>query len=36
MLGWTLACGSARLAADMIDRKPDANEASAFVLRRAA
>ena len=24
MLGWTLACGSARLAADMIDRKPEA------------
>jgi D-amino-acid dehydrogenase len=36
MLGWTLACGSARLAADMIDRKPEANEASAFALRRAA
>ena len=36
MLGWTLACGSARLAADMIDRKPTASEASAFALRRAA
>jgi D-amino-acid dehydrogenase len=36
MLGWTLACGSARLAADMIDRKPEAAEASAFALRRAA
>jgi D-amino-acid dehydrogenase len=36
MLGWTLACGSARLAADMIDRKPLASEASAFALRRAA
>jgi len=36
MLGWTLACGSARLAADMIDRKPEADEASAFALRRAA
>ena len=36
MLGWTLACGSARLTADMIDRKPEANEASAFALRRAA
>ena len=36
MLGWTLACGSARLTADMIDRKPEANEAGAFSLRRAA
>ena len=36
MLGWTLACGSARLTADMIDRKPEATEASAFALRRAA
>ncbi|XSC44977.1 FAD-dependent oxidoreductase [Bradyrhizobium sp. RDT10] len=36
MLGWTLACGSARLTADMIDRKPEANDASAFALRRAA
>ena len=36
MLGWTLACGSARLTADMIDRKPEASEASAFALRRAA
>jgi D-amino-acid dehydrogenase len=36
MLGWTLACGSARLTADMIDRKPETNEASAFALRRAA
>jgi D-amino-acid dehydrogenase len=36
MLGWTLACGSARLTADMIDRKPEASETSAFALRRAA
>jgi glycine/D-amino acid oxidase-like deaminating enzyme len=36
MLGWTLACGSARLTADMIDRKPEANAAGAFALRRAA
>jgi D-amino-acid dehydrogenase len=36
MLGWTLACGSARLTADMIDHKPEANEASVFALRRAA
>lgn len=36
MLGWTLACGSARLTADMIDRKPSATEAGAFALRRAA
>jgi D-amino-acid dehydrogenase len=36
MLGWTLACGSARLTADMIDRKPSAGEAGAFALRRAA
>ena len=37
MLGWTLACGSARLAADLIDRKPQsAVEASAFALHRAA
>jgi D-amino-acid dehydrogenase len=36
MLGWTLACGSARLAADMIDRKPEASAASAFALQRAA
>jgi D-amino-acid dehydrogenase len=36
MLGWTLACGSARLTADMIDRKPEATEASAFALQRAA
>jgi hypothetical protein len=35
-LGWTLAYGSARLAADMNHRKPEANEASAFALRRAA
>jgi len=36
MLGWTLACGSARLTADMIDRKQSATEAGAFALRRAA
>jgi hypothetical protein len=32
MLG-ALACGSARLTANMIDRKPQAAEAGAFVLR---
>jgi D-amino-acid dehydrogenase len=36
MLGWTLACGSARLAADMIDRKRPGTESGAFALRRAA
>jgi D-amino-acid dehydrogenase len=36
MLGWTLACGSARLTADMIERKRSASEARAFALRRAA
>ena len=36
MLGWTLACGSARLTADMIERKRSASEAGAFALRRAA
>jgi D-amino-acid dehydrogenase len=36
MLGWTLACGSARLTADMIERKRSAGEAGAFALRRAA
>jgi D-amino-acid dehydrogenase len=36
MLGWTLACGSARLTTDLIDRKPAAVEAGAFALRRAA
>ena len=36
MLGWTLACGSAWLTANMIDRKPSASEAGAFALRRAA
>jgi D-amino-acid dehydrogenase len=36
MLGWTLACGSARLTADMIERKRSAIEANAFALRRAA
>jgi D-amino-acid dehydrogenase len=34
MLGWTLACGSARMAADLIDRKPAAVPASAFSLFR--
>jgi D-amino-acid dehydrogenase len=36
MLGWKLACGGARLTADMIDRKPEASAAGAFELRRAA
>jgi D-amino-acid dehydrogenase len=37
MLGWTLACGSARLTADLIDRKqPTAVESAAFALHRAA
>lgn len=36
MLGWTLACGSARLAADLIDGRPAAIAAGAFSLRRAA
>ena len=36
MLGWTLACGSARLTADMIERKRSASETGAFALRRAA
>lgn len=36
MLGWTLACGSARLTANMIGCKRAASEASAFALRRAA
>ncbi|WFU17819.1 FAD-dependent oxidoreductase [Bradyrhizobium sp. CB3481] len=36
MLGWTLACGSARLTADMIERKRPATETSPFALRRAA
>lgn len=36
MLGWTLACGSARLTADMIERNRPASEASAFALHRAA
>lgn len=36
MLGWTLACGSARLAADLIDGRPAAIAAGAFNLRRAA
>jgi D-amino-acid dehydrogenase len=35
MLGWTLACGSARLTADLIDRRPSMIEAGAFALRRA-
>src|SRR4029453_13068463 len=29
MLGWTLACGSARLAADMIERQRSAGEPGA-------
>lgn len=36
MLGWTLACGSARLTADLMDRKPSAIEGGAFALHRAA
>jgi D-amino-acid dehydrogenase len=36
MLGWTLACGSARLTADMIERNRPASETGAFALRRAA
>ena len=37
MLGWTLACGSARLTADMINQKPQtAVETGAFALHRAA
>jgi D-amino-acid dehydrogenase len=36
MLGWTLACGSARLTSDLIDRKPVGIEASAFAMRRSA
>ncbi|MCK1643156.1 FAD-dependent oxidoreductase [Bradyrhizobium sp. 157] len=36
MLGWTLACGSARLTADMIDRKRSVAPAGAFALCRAA
>lgn len=36
MLGWTLACGSARLASDLIDGRPATIEAGAFDLRRAA
>jgi D-amino-acid dehydrogenase len=36
MLGWTLACGSARLTADMIECKRSVTAAGAFALRRAA
>ncbi|WP_065753559.1 D-amino acid dehydrogenase [Bradyrhizobium paxllaeri] len=36
MLGWTLACGSARLTADMIACKRSGTAAGAFALRRAA
>jgi D-amino-acid dehydrogenase len=36
MLGWTLACGSARLTADMIGCKPSVTATRAFALRRAA
>ncbi|MEH2622564.1 D-amino-acid dehydrogenase [Bradyrhizobium sp. AZCC 1719] len=36
MLGWTLACGSARLTADLIGCKPSVAAAGAFALRRAA
>jgi D-amino-acid dehydrogenase len=36
MLGWTLACGSARLTTDLMDRKQPEIESGAFALRRAA
>jgi D-amino-acid dehydrogenase len=36
MLGWTLACGSAKLTADLVDRKPVGIEAGAFAVRRSA
>ena len=36
MLGWTLACGSARLATDLIDRTLPAVASGPFALRRAA
>ena len=36
MLGWTLACGSARLTAELIDSKPLAIEGGPFALQRAA
>jgi D-amino-acid dehydrogenase len=36
MLGWTLACGSAKLTANLIDRKPIGIEAGAFAVRRSA
>ncbi|MFG3595889.1 FAD-dependent oxidoreductase [Bradyrhizobium sp. RDI18] len=36
MLGWTLACGSARLTADLIGCKPPVTATGAFALRRAA
>jgi D-amino-acid dehydrogenase len=36
MLGWTLACGSARLTADLIDRKSPAVQSGPFALHRAA
>jgi len=37
LLGWTLACGSARLTADLIDQKPQSTvETGAFALHRAA
>lgn len=36
MLGRTLACGSARLTADLIERKASFGETAAFALRRAA
>ncbi len=34
MLGWTLACGSARLTADLIDGKPPACPSEPFDVRR--
>jgi D-amino-acid dehydrogenase len=36
MLGWTLACGSARLTTDLIDRAPPAVASGPFALQRAA
>ena len=36
MLGWTLACGSARLTTDLMDRSQPTIEPGAFALRRAA
>ena len=35
MLGWTLACGSARLTTNLMDRRQPAIEPGAFALRHA-